>query len=418
MQISLFLLISIVSLSTGGKIINKHLDRLLQGSANYGSGPNYGSVVKKSYASYGSGVESKYSTAGSNAKHWSTNVEHGSYKQYSRASHNYVFSGNIGSGKKKHHSYAIKGSGSTGGSSSSRNNHYSYAVKGSGAYSGTKGGSGSNGPYDIFAPTMRPTEALPPIYQPPPPTHYPTSYKSIPVVPITFNQPTIEGIEVPEIPLSFQIEQGANGWAQYPSDSHPLEKAFTNVVAKTAGIVESSVSDMKIKKTQRRVLSTSFIVSYYITTTPALNGEKTQLETYYKIANKLTLSINNNNFSSELYCLGVKLNVSSITFSNYAVIYPTLSPTSAINVLSSAGASDQSPLTDSISIGVGILIAIGVLCAFVSFYLKSKRDQKINREISIIEIPQHIEKVRNPMTDIIPDPLRRIAITHTQMPSE
>ena len=269
---------------------------------------------------------------------------------------------------------------------------------------------------------MRPTEALPPVYQPPLPTHYPTSYKSIPVVPITFNQPTIEGIEVPEIPLSFQIEQGANGWAQYPdsppSDSPPLEKAFTKVVAKTTGLAESALSDMKIKKTQRRLLSTSFIVSYYITTTPALNGEKTQPETYYKIANKLTLSINNNNFSSELYRIGVKLNVSSITFSNYAVIYPTLSPTSAKNILSSSGASDQSPLTHAISIGVGILMAIGILCAFVSFYLKSKRDQKINREISIIEIPQHIERVSNPMTDIIPDPLRRIAITHTQMPSE
>jgi len=63
-------------------------------------------------------------------------------------------------------------------------------------------------------------------------------------------------------------------------------------------------------------------------------------------------------------------------------------------------------------------MAIGVLCAFSSFYLKSKCDQKINREIFIIEMPQHLERVSNPMTDIMPDPLRRIAITHTQMPSE
>jgi len=475
MQISLFLLLSIFAFSAGKKIINTHLDRILQGSANYGSGPNYSSVAKKSYASYGSGVESKYgsnakqgSTAkygssakqGSNVKYGST-AKQGSYKQCSRASHDYVFSGTIGSGKNKHYSYAIKGSGSRGGSgaySGSRGgsgNHGGSAVHGGSGYhassgpqkgsshykgssskagsashqgsaskggSGPNKGSGSNRPYDIFTPTMRPTEAMPPIYQPPPPTHYPTSYKSIPIMPITFNLPTIEGIEVPQIPLSFQIEQGANGWAQYPdsppSDSPPIEKAFTKVAAKTAGVAESSVSDMKIKKTQRRFLSTSISVSYYITTTPALNGEKTQEEAYQKIVNKLQLSVKNNNFSSELHRLGVKLNVSSISFYNYAVIYPTLSPTSAINVLSSPGANDQSPLTDAISIGIGILLAIGTLCLFGSLYLKSKQQIKAAREISLTEAPPHLERVSNPMQDVIPDPLRRIMITHTPSPSE
>jgi len=68
MQISLFLLISIFAFSSGGKLINPHLDRVLQGSANYGSGPNYSSVAKKTYSSYGSGVESRYSAIGSNVK--------------------------------------------------------------------------------------------------------------------------------------------------------------------------------------------------------------------------------------------------------------------------------------------------------------------------------------------------------------
>jgi hypothetical protein len=264
---------------------------------------------------------------------------------------------------------------------------------------------------------MRPTEALPPIYKPPPPTYYPTSSANIPKIHLSFEKPTSEGIEVPQIPLSFQIEQGANGWSQYP-DSPPLEKTFTQVAAKIAGVAESAVSNMKIKKTQRRFLSTSISVNYYITTTPASNGEKTQPETYYKIANKLKLSVKNHNFSSELYRLGVKLNVSSITFSDYSVFYPTLSPTSAINVLSSSGVSDQSPLIDAISIGVSILMAIGVLCAFGSVYLKSKQQIKLIREISLTETPQHLERISNPMTDIIPDPLRRITVTHTPTPSE
>jgi len=449
---SLFLLISIFAFSSGGKLMNTYLDRVLQGSANYGSGPNYSSVAKKTYSSYGSGVESRYSAIGSNRKRGSK-VEHGSYKQCSRASHDYVFSGTIGSGKNKYYSYAIKGSsphkgsaqhggsgaysGAKGGSSPHKGSAYhggssphkgSAQRGGSGDYrgssphkvSGAKGGSGamagSNRPYDIFAPTMRPTEYLPPIYQPPPPTHYPTSYKSIPVIPIIFNQPTSEGIEVPQIPLSFQIEQGANGWAQYP-DSPPLEKAFTQVASKIAGIVESAVSNVKIKKTQRRFLSTSISISYYITTTPASNGEKTQQETYYKIANQLALSVKNNNFSSELYRLGIKLNISSIAFSDYAVFYPTLSPTSAINVLSSSGASDHSSITDSLIIGVGILLVIGVLVGFGSLYLNKKLLQKNERDISLTEPPTHLERVRNPMTDIIPDPLRRITITHTT-PSE
>jgi hypothetical protein len=277
---------------------------------------------------------------------------------------------------------------------------------------------GSTRPYDIFAPTMRPTEYLPPIYQPPPPTHYPTSYKSIPVIPIIFNQPTSEGIEVPQIPLSFQIEQGGNGWAQYP-DSPPLEKAFIQVASKIAGIAASSITNMNIRKTsQRKLLATTKItVTYDIITTPASNGEKTQQETYYKIANQLALSVKNNNFSSELYRLGIKLNISSITFSDYAVFYPTLTPTSAVNLLSSSGVSDHSAVTDSLIIGVGILLVIGVLVVFGSLYLNKKSLQKNERDISLTEPPTHLERVSNPMTDIIPDPLRRITILHTT-PSE
>jgi len=490
MQISLFLLISIFAFSSGGKLINPHLDRVLQGSANYGSGPNYSSVAKKTYSSYGSGVESRYSAIGSNVKRGSK-LEHGSYKQCSRASHDYVFSGTIGSGKNKHYSYAIKGSsphkgsaqhggsgaysGAKGGSSphkgsgakggsgfhggsgakrgsgfhggssphkgsAQRDGSGDYrgsGAKGGSAYhggssphkgsaqrggSGAKGGSGamagSTRPYDIFAPTRMPTEALPPVYQPPLPTYYPTSSANIPKIPLSFEKPTSEGIEVPLIPLSFQIEQGANGWAQYP-DSLPLEKAFTQVASKIAGIAASSITNMNVRKiSQRKLLATTKItVTYDIITTPASNGEKTQQETYYKIANQLALSVKNNNFSSELYRLGIKLNISSIAFSDYAVFYPTLSPTSAINVLSSSGASDHSSITDSLIIGVGILLVIGVLVGFGSLYLNKKLLQKNERDISLTEPPTHLERVRNPMTDIIPDPLRRITITHTT-PSE
>lgn len=491
MQISLFLLISIFAFSSGEKLINSHLDRVLQGSANYGSGPNYSSVAKKSHASYGSGVESKYSSVGSGSKHGS-NAKYGSYNQCSRTSRDYVFSSTISSGKTKHYSYAIKGSGahrvsgSKGGSEAhigsgahggSGAHRGSNPHKGSGPYigssphkgssskmssgahrgSGSKGGSGlyigsgphkgssskgigsapykgssskggSNVPYNIFSPTMQPTEAEPPIYKLPPPTYYPTSSMNIPKIPLSFEKPTNEGIEVPLIPLSFQIEQGANGWAQYPDsppldshplDSHPLEKAFAQVAAKTAGVSANSIANMNVKKTSQRKLSatTKITVTYDIITNPASIGEKTQAETYYKIANKLALSVKNNNFSSDLHRLGIKLNISSIVFSNYAVFYPTLTPTSVVNVLSSPGASDHSSLTDSLVIGVGILLVIGVLVSFGWLYLNKKYVKKIEREVSLTESKPHIERVSNPMTDIIPDPLRRITITHTPTPT-
>jgi hypothetical protein len=271
---------------------------------------------------------------------------------------------------------------------------------------------------------MQPTEALPPVYQPPLPTYYPTSSANIPKIPLSFEKPTSEGIEVPQIPLSFQIEQGANGWPQYPDspplDSLPLEKAFAQVAAKTAGLSASSITNMNVRKTSQRKLSatTKITVTYDIITTPASNEEKTQQETYYKIANKLALSVKNNNFSLDLHRLGIKLNISSIVFSNYEVFYPTLSPTSAVNVLSSSGASDHSSLTDSLIIGVGILLVIGVLVVFGSLYLNKKLVQKkAAKELSLTEPRPHLERVSNPMTDIIPDPLRRITITHTPAPT-
>jgi hypothetical protein len=436
----LFLLISSIAFSNGGQIINPHLDRLLQGSFNYGSGPSYTSFAKKSHASYGSGVESKYSTAGSGLNHGSnvmrgsnakygsgkveygsnakygSNVMRGSYKQCSRTSHDYVFSGTVSSSKTKHYSYAIKVSGAHKGSGS---------YIGSGPHKGSSSKKGSNVPYNIFSPTMQPTEALPPIYEPPPPTYYPTLSTNIPKIPLSFEKPTNEGIEVPLIPLSFQIEQGANGWAQYPDspplDSLPLEKAFAQVASKTAGVSANSIANMNVKKTTQRKLSetTKITVTYDIITTPASNGEKTQAETYYKIANKLALSVKNNNFSADLHRLGVTFNVSSIAFSNYAVFYPTLTPTSSVNVLSSSfTTSDTQNMTmEAVCIGLGIILILGLFGIFGVVYLKKKDAQKIKKEVSLTETPVHLERVSNPMTDVIPDPLRRITITHTPTPT-
>jgi hypothetical protein len=98
--------------------------------------------------------------------------------------------------------------------------------------------------------------------------------------------------------------------------------------------------------------------------------------------------------------------------------YSTLSPTSAIKVLYSSGANNQSPVTDAISIGVGALLAIGILCLFGSLYLKSKKQSSVVVEISPTEPYPHFERMSNPMMDVIPCPLKRIMIAHTPSPSE
>jgi hypothetical protein len=439
------------------------------GSIKYNSGPRTDYSLKmnrKPTSSYGSGVESKYSSKmgsynrgstamhGSSTKYGSSNhgsrAMHGSYNRGSTAMHgsstkygssNHGFKHVSGSGSMFYSSKYIwhssgavgsnrgsspntgsslnsgsgpnKGSGPNSGSSPNRG---SSTNRGSGANAGS--GSNNNRPYDIFAPTMRPTYWLPPIYTPPPPTHNPTKFQAIPPVSINFNQPTISGIEVPQIPLSFQIQQGANGWSQYPDSPRVTSSAITKVAAKTAGVAESAVTNMKIAKKNRRSLASTVTITYDITTTPEIVGQKTQEAAYDMLVYKLQLAVKNNNFSSELHKLGVQLNISSISFSEYMVYYPTMTPTTQQNVLLSGGAKNDIPVTEPLLIGIGVLLAVGLMASFGFLWYKTyKQHKSIPKEVELIpEVsrPSSLARISNPMIDVIPRQTNRISFDQTQ----
>jgi hypothetical protein len=241
------------------------------------------------------------------------------------------------------------------------------------------------------------------------------------------SSPTTENIQVPQIPLSFQIQQGANGWSLYPDSSPPLdslkqEKAVVAVASKIAGVAKSSVTNMKIQETGRRSLSfsknstTSVLITFDVTTTPDAVGEKTQQMAYDKIVNALKISVNNNEFSKNLHLLGITINVTKISFSEYTVYYPTAQPTTINNVLSSNGANNTNMfIAEIVGIGIAVLIAGGMFVLFLGlfFKLKSKKQNETQKELSMSDITR-----RNSETamDVIPNPLRRITVDAT--PSE
>ena len=416
----------------GGSQGKKAYGSSAHGSYNHGSNANHRSPFHGSGAGHGSGVthHQRYGSYkhGSNAEHGS-GVARGSSRHGGSTSKHGAGSGSIFySSKYIWHSSGAIGSNTRHGSS----NIYSTGGKnsphrGSGPKAGSsaKAGSGTKGsykPYDLFAPTMMPTEALPPIWTPPPPTNFPTDTTNIPKIPLSFEKPTSGGIEVPQIPLSFQIQQGANGWSQYP-DSPPVTNAVTKVAAKTAGVAESAVTNMKIARKNRRALSTAVTITYDITTTPESVGQKTQEATYYMLINKLQLSVKNKNFSTDLHKLGVPFNISSISFSEYAVFYPTMTPTVQQNVLTSGGVTNNNNTTEGLIIGIGLLLVIFTLGAF-GVVLYRRHISKVNKteeieprpEVSMVSRPISLARVSNPMIDIIPNQINRISFDHTNYP--
>ena len=270
-----------------------------------------------------------------------------------------------------------------------------------------------------------PTESLPEVYKPPPPTQFPTDSNKIPKIPFNFkdNPSTNDGIQVPQIPLSFQIQQGANGWSQYP-DTPPILIAIKKIAAKTSGVSESDVTNMRLLKKNRRELLSEFTVIYNITTTPESIGEKTQEFTYYIIGNKLMTSVLNNSFSTELHEFGVLINTTTISFSQYVIYYPpTMSPTSKQYTLTSSGLNNNNDsIMQGIYVGIGALLAVGLICGVGALYLRHKqklnnyssneKSNDISREVSMFKRPVLLAREINPLTDLIPDPLRRIQINH------
>ena len=90
---------------------------------------------------------------------------------------------------------------------------------------------------NAFSPTISPTESLPEVFQPPPPTFKPT--KSIVIVKYPPTSQSVPGFEVPEIPLTIQIQEGGQQDAP-PNQSGRLLK--TNIQRLTPDILTTSIS--------------------------------------------------------------------------------------------------------------------------------------------------------------------------------
>ena len=320
-------------------------------TSHSGSGAKYGSG---SGAKYGSGSGSKYGS-GSGSKYGS------------------------GSGSK----YG-SGSGAKYGS-------------GSGAKYGSQKQSGHNSYISLFSPTQSPTETLPEVYRPPPPTHRPT-VSNFPKINIKLSPvKTDDSVEVPDIPVTFQIQQGTNGWSSYPN-APQVEPILSKVVADISGLKEDAISNVAILKSIiGRRLSINVIIEYTITASPLDVGVKKPHLAYIKIANLLYIAAINRTLSSKMKDgfehtnLTFDGEITSMKFSNYNVLYPTMTPTQ-MQVINSLGNADEVNKTTNI-----LYISMGCIFTFVflaaCYYIRMSRNQhKLAQSVEVLS------PVQNPVT--------------------
>ena len=328
-------------------------------TSHSGSGAKYGSG---SGAKYGSGSGSKYGS-GSGAKYGS-----GSGSKYGS-----------GSGSK----YG-SGSGSKYGS-------------GSGAKYGSQKQSGHNSYISLFSPTQSPTETLPEVYRPPPPTHRPT-VSNFPKINIKLSPvKTDDSVEVPDIPVTFQIQQGTNGWSSYPN-APQVEPILSKVVADISGLKEDAISNVAILKSIiGRRLSINVIIEYTITASPLDVGVKKPHLAYIKIANLLYIAAINRTLSSKMKDgfehtnLTFDGEITSMKFSNYNILYPTMTPTQ-MQVINSLGNADEvNKTTNNLYISMGCIFTFVFLAA--CYYIKISRDKhKVAQSVEVLS------PVQNPIT--------------------
>lgn len=365
-----------------------------------GSAKHYGSTAHTGSAKhYGSGAHA------SSAKHYGSTALIGSKKHYgsgaSASSEKHYGSGARGGSVKHYGSTAHTGSAKHYGSGAlvGSTKHYGSGAHASSAkHYGSTTKRGSNAGYaDIFAPTMYPTEALPPIYQLPNPTYRPTESLNIPKFALFPTQEQSENY-IPNLPLTFQIKQGANGWAEYP-DGPPTMAAFAKTIMAITknDDLDINLSNLRVltDKTRRRLLS-EYIIKYNITARSKNDPGKT----YTDISNKLGASVKNGGFSDSLYRSGLRLNVTSIDISPYIIIY---NPT-----IESNGAGQNNVKIIYIGITSGIIF-IGVLIA-LGYYI-SKRMYKGEPLIKpgnatfLLSMRKLVNKTNH--GDVIPNPIQR-----------
>ena len=315
----------------------------------------------------------------------------------------------------KYGSISHSGSGSKYGSISHSGSIAKYgSISHSG--SGSKYGSGGHKSYiGLFSPTQSPTETLPEIIRPPPPTYYPTVSNfhkiKINLSPVK----TDDSIEVPDIPVSFQIQQGTNGWSSYPN-SHQLQPVLSKVVADISGLNEEALSNVVVLKSNiDRRLSISVIIEYTITTTPLDVGVKKPHLAYIKIANLLSNAAINRVLSSKMKeefkhtNLTFDGEITSIWFSNYNILYPTMAPTQ-IQAINSLGKSDDvNKTSNNLYISMGCIFAFVFLMTF--YYIKRSRDKL--KSAQIIDV---VSNVPNPVTRNISSMIEIVDVHRDSIP--
>jgi hypothetical protein len=385
------------------------------GSMNYhGSTAIHRSSHKGSMNYHGSTAIHRSSHKGSMKYHGSTAI-HGSTKyQGSTSSQGSIQTNQKGSAN-YHGSTAIRGSSHKG----SANYHGSIAIrgsvhsnqKGSANYRGSGKGSGTKPNYFAFSPTQSPTEALPPVFRAPPPTFHPT-VNFVPELPnlsymIT---PTIlkqHDITVPEIPLTFQIQQGTNGWASYP-DSPPSYQIMRNVISRISGVKDSAVTNVFIKRSNKlhRRLSTLVTLNYSITVSSNDVGLKTPDLTYTMITSKLFNATRDGSFSNMIHSEFNKLNISEriiveyIRFSEYTLVFnsnsPTVYPTEKVALTSNGGAFASNAST---YIVVSTMSLVGAVILLVIYFVRRNIiSKKLNNEISLQTL------TKSPMIEVVDNP--------------
>ena len=241
----------------------------------------------------------------------------------------------------------------------------------------------------------------------------PTTFIHVP--PINFLKDPVS-YEIPSLSLSFQIDQGADGWASYPN-SPPVNNVLTSVVSKIINLDETHVTNLKIQSKNifdRILRDFSKIVHFtYNITIPLQIKNNNPTQVYNNITNLLKNSIIDNKFNDQLHTLGLDMNVTSIKFSKYVIVYQQT------KTLDSNKATNELTEVTKFYIGVFCLMAVGVLliCSYV-IYNKNKIMKDVIFKNKTENTPIHKNKNNNDnqhlsqlskknFIDVIPNPLLR-----------
>jgi len=298
---------------------------------------------------------------------------HSSAQQYGsmyyQGSTKHIGSAAIRNSVTHHYSYAIRGSTKTNYQGSTKTNYGSMKFHDSMEFHGSSktnyhgsaklhGSAKQKGSSFInaFSPTISPTESLPEVFQPPPPTFKPT--KSIVIVKYPPTSQSVPGFEVPEIPLTIQIQEGGQQDAP-PNQSGRLLKnniqrltpdILTTSISKSTGLAKKSITYVQILYEANSVNFT-----YIIQTYPQFN-KYAQYKTIINSLGNLSQSIK-----------AASNHTISINITHFYV--SAFSPDDSIN------SSGQQSAADSLNIAYYFMSSILIVIVGLGAYYFRKRKQ-------------------------------------------